>query len=706
MHKLLPFALILMSISAQSAPLTYPQTAQVAQTDNYHGTVVADPYRWLEDANSAETAAWVEAQNKVTFDYLQALPQRAALIERLTKIWDYPKYGAPFKAGGRYFHYYNTGLQNQSVLMVQENLDAAPRVLLDPNTLSTDGTVALSALSLSDDGKQLAYGISRGGSDWQEIHLRHVDDARDRDGDEVLKWVKFSGLSWTKDNRGFFYSRYAAPKDGTALQAANRNHQIYYHVAGTSQNDDKLIYERPDEPEWLMSAHVSHDGRYAFIYASKAGPKNRLYYMDLGTKKPNLSAPVVKLVDEFEADYGVIGNDGTTLYVKTDSDAPRGRVIAINLQNPMREQWKTLIPECGDTLQGVSLVGDRFYATYLHNAHSVVQIFDLQGKPVGELKLPGLGSVSGVGARRNETEFFYTFTSYLEPSLTFRYDVKTGKSSIFRRSEVQFDNSPYTTEQVWFASKDGTRVPMFITHRKDLKRDGRNPVYLTGYGGFNISLTPAFSIGMVPWLEAGGVLAVPNLRGGGEFGEAWHKAGTKENKQNVFDDFIGAAEYLIREKYTSPQKLAIAGGSNGGLLIGAVINQRPDLFAAALPAVGVMDMLRFHKFTIGSAWVYDYGSSDDAAQFKTLYAYSPLHNIKPGAKYPATLITTGDHDDRVVPAHSFKYAATLQAAQSGPAPTLIRIETKAGHGAGKPTAKIIEETADKWAFVLANLGMK
>ena len=694
-----------MTTISHAAPLAYPKTAQGTQTDDYHGVQVADPYRWLEEANSTETAAWVEAENAVTFDYLRALPQRAPLIEKLTKIWDYPKFGAPFKEGGRYFYYQNSGLQNQSVLMVQENLDAPPRVLLDPNTLSQDGTVALSGLSISDDGKQLAYGISRGGSDWQEIHLRSVDDARDKD--DVLNWVKFSGLSWTKDNKGFFYSRYEAPVEGTALQAANLHHRIFYHRVGAPQSDDKLIYERPDEPEWRMSAHVTEDGRYALIYLSKSGPKNRLYYMDLGeAKNPNFSAPVVKLIDEFEADYGVIGNDGATFYVKTDLEAPRGRVIAIDTKNPTRENWKTLIPESEDTLQGVALAGDQFVANYLHNAHSIVRFFDLQGAFIKELPLPGLGSVGGVGGNRYDDEFFYTFTSYLEPSLTFRYDVKSAENSLFRKSEIAFDSSPYTSEQVWFTSKDGTRVPMFLTYRKDLKRDGKNPLYLTGYGGFNISLTPAFSIGTVPWLEAGGILAVPNLRGGGEFGEAWHKAGTKENKQNVFDDFIGAAEFLIRENYTSPQRLAIAGGSNGGLLIGAVINQRPDLFAAALPAVGVMDMLRFHKFTIGSAWIYDYGSSDDAAQFKSLYAYSPLHNIKTGTKYPATLITTGDHDDRVVPAHSFKYAATLQAAQSGPAPVLIRIETKAGHGAGKPTAKIIEETADKWAFVMANLGME
>ncbi|HEY0074764.1 MAG TPA: prolyl oligopeptidase family serine peptidase, partial [Abditibacteriaceae bacterium] len=618
--RLLPvFSLLLMTITASSAPLTYPKTLQVPQADVYHGVTVADPYRWLEEANAPATKEWIEAQNAVTFKYLHALPQRAPLIERLTQIWDYPKFSAPFKDGGRYFYFHNSGLQNQSVLMVQENLTAPARVLLDPNTLSQDGTVALSSLAVSRDGKQLAYGLSRGGSDWQEVHLRHVDDGRD--SKEVLQWVKFSGLSWTKDNRGFFYSRYAAPPAGEALQAANHNHQLYYHRIGEGQSEDRLVYERPDQPDWRISAYLSEDGRYAWIYLSQTGPKNRLYYMDLGdSMQPNLAAPIIKLIDNFEADYSVIGNDGSTLYVKTDAEAPRGRVIAIDLAKPSPDNWTTLIPESNDTLQSVALMDDQFITTYLHNAHSAVRFFDLKGRLVKELALPGLGTVSGVGGQRYETEFFYSFTSFLEPSIIFRYDVKTGQSSVFRRSEIEFDATPYTTEQAWFNSKDGTRVPLFLTYRKGLKRDGNNPVYLYGYGGFNISLTPAFSIGAVTWLEAGGILAIPNLRGGGEFGEAWHLAGTKEKKQNVFDDFIAAAEFLIREKYTSPQKLAIAGGSNGGLLIGAVINQRPELFAAALPAVGVMDMLRFHKFTIGSAWVYDYGSSDDAAQFKALYA--------------------------------------------------------------------------------------
>lgn len=690
--------------AAEPTPhLHYPETRKVEQVDDYHGIKVADPYRWLEDADSPETARWVEAENEVTFSYLKGLPQREPLRRRLTELWDYPKYSAPFKEGGQYFYFKNDGLQNQSVLYVQPGLQAEPRVLLDPNTLSPDGTVALAGLAVSDDGKRLAYGLASAGSDWQEFHVRDVADGKDRDDD--IKWAKFTGTSWTKDNQGFFYSRYPQP-DAKLFQSANRNHKIYYHVLGTPQAQDRLIYERPDEPEWLMNAGVTEEGDYAIISLSKTGPKNRIYYIDLkDPQQPQVAGEVVKLIDVFEASYSFIGHDGTTFYFETDLDASRGRVIAIDIAHPDRANWRTIIPEGPDTIQGVSLNGNQFIVTYLHDAYSVIRFYDLSGKAIKDLELPALGTAGGMGGKRREKELFYTFTSFLYPPTIFRYDIETGQSAVFRKSEAKFDSSPYETYQVWYHSKDGTRVPMFITHRKGLKRDGSNPLYLYGYGGFNASLTPYFSISTTVWLEHGGVLAVPNLRGGGEFGEEWHKAGTQERKQNVFDDFIAAAEYLIHEGYTNPHRLAIAGGSNGGLLIGAVVNQRPDLFAVALPAVGVMDMLRFHKFTIGSAWVYDYGSSDDSAQFKALYAYSPLHNIKPGTHYPATLVTTADHDDRVVPGHSFKYAATLQAAQAGDAPVLIRIETKAGHGAGKPTAKVIAEEADKWAFVMANLGI-
>jgi prolyl oligopeptidase len=686
------------------AALKYPATRQVDQVDDYHGVKVKDPYRWLEDSNSPETAQWVAAENAVTFDYLKQLPQREKLLARLTELWDYPKYSAPFKQGGRYFYFKNDGLQNQAVLYEQPALDAAPRVLLDPNALSADGTVALSAWDVSEDGKLLAYGLSRAGSDWKEFHVRDIATGQDRD--DLIKWAKFSGLSWTNDNRGFFYSRFPEPDAKAALQQANRNQTIYYHVLGTPQEQDRLVYERPDEPEWMMGAGVTEEGDYAVISISKTGPRNRVYYIDLkDPQHPEVGGPVVKLIDNFEASYSFIGHDGTTFYFETDKDAPRGRVIAIDITNPAPENWRTVIPEGPDTMQGVSLIGNQFIVRYLHDAYSQIRFYDIDGKWLKDLQLPGLGTVSGLWGKRTDTELFYIFTSFVDPATIFRYDVRTGQSTVFRKSEVKFDPTPYETRQVFYTSKDGTRVPMFITYRKGIKLDGSNPTFLTGYGGFNISMTPSFAVSNVVWLENGGILALPNLRGGGEFGETWHRAGTREHKQNVFDDFIAAAEYLIHAGYTSPRKLAIGGGSNGGLLIGAVVNQRPDLFAVAVPAVGVMDMLRFHKFTIGSAWAYDYGTSDDPEQFKALYAYSPLHNIKPHTHYPATLITTGDHDDRVVPGHSFKYAATLQAAQDGPAPVLIRIETKVGHGAGKPTAMVIEESADRWAFIMHNLGM-
>jgi len=708
---ILSLALLAAAACLAAAPerkMQYPVTEKTEQVDDYHGVKVADPYRWLEDTDSPRTRQWIERQNEITFGYLKSLPRREPIRARLTELWNYPRYGLPRQEGGRYFYSRNSGLQNQPVLYVQPSLKAEPRELIDPNALSKDGTVALSEISPSEDGKMLAYGLSSGGSDWVELRVRDV--AGGKDLEDVIKWAKFTDASWTKDNKGFFYSRYPEPtaktEEGAGLRSANEFHKVYYHAAGTSQASDKLVYERADQPKWHMGAGVTDDGRYAVITLTETGPRNRVYYIDLeDAQKPQVTGAVVKLIDTFEASYDPVGNDGTVMYFFTDRDAPRGRVIAIDLKNPARETWKTLVPETEDAIEDVRMVGDQFVVRYLHNAASRVVFYDTGGKQVKELELPGLGTVSGISGDRDDTELFYGFTSFLIPPSIYRYDVKTGKSEVFRSSEVKFDPSGYETKQVWYSSKDGTKVPMFITHRKGLKLDGSNPTYLTGYGGFRIPMTPAFSVSSVVWLESGGVLAIPNLRGGGEFGEAWHLAGTKEHKQNVFDDFIAAAEYLVREGYTSPKKLAVGGGSNGGLLIGAVLNQRPDLFGAALPAVGVMDMLRFHKFTIGSAWTFDYGSSDDPQQFKSLYAYSPLHNVKPGTKYPATLVTTGDHDDRVVPGHSFKYAAALQAAQAGDAPVLIRIETRAGHGAGKPTSMLIEEQADRWAFIMHNLGM-
>ncbi len=678
----------------------YPTTKKIDQVDDYHGTKVADPYRWLEDPDSADSRAWIEAQNRLTFGFLEEIPERARIKERLTKLWDYEKYSPPFKEGGRYFYDKNDGLQNQSVLYTIKSLDDNPRVLLDPNKLSKDGTVAMAGLDISEDGKYMAYGLSTAGSDWMEWKVREIETGNDLS--DLIKWVKFSGASWTKDGKGFFYSRYEEPNEETKLEDVNYFQKLYYHRLGTPQSEDVLIYERKDQKEWGFSGDVAEDGRYLIINVWQGtDPRNRLFYKDLEDK----GSQVVELIDELEAAYNFIGNDGPLFWFRTDLNAPRGRIMAIDTRSPDRRNWKELVPQAAETLENVSLVGDHFIASYLKDARTQVKLFDLDGKFVREVDLPGIGTANGFVGKRKDTETFYAFTSFTTPTTIYRYDPKTGKSTIYRQPKVDFNSHDYETKQVFYKSKDGTRVPMFITHKKGLKLDGNNPTYLYGYGGFSVSLTPAFSIANLVWMEMGGVYAQPNLRGGGEYGEEWHLAGTKLKKQNVFGDFIAAAEWLIANKYTSTPKLAIGGGSNGGLLVGACLNQRPDLFGAALPAVGVMDMLRFHKFTIGWAWVSDYGSSDNPEEFKALYTYSPLHNIKRGTKYPATLITTADHDDRVVPAHSFKYAATIQAAQAGPAPVLIRIETKAGHGAGKPTSKIIEEIADKWGFLVRVLGM-
>lgn len=678
-----------------SARLRYPPTDQVDQVDNYHGTQVADPYRWLEDPNSKQTKDWIEAQNQVTFGYLEAISGREKLKERLTQLWNYEKFGVPFKEGDRYFYFKNDGLQNQSVLYTLSSLEAEPRVLLDPNLLSEDGTVALSGLEISEDGNLMAYGLSSAGSDWQEWQVRDVETGADLE--DHLRWIKFSGASWTQDGQGFFYSRYDEPDPEAHLEEINYFQKLYYHRVGTTQAEDLLIYDRPDQKEWGFDGSVTEDGRYLIISIWQGtDPKNLVFYKDLSDP----DAKVVELINQFEADYSFIGNEGALFWFRTDLDAPRGRVIAIQTQTPDREQWQEVIPEAAETLEDVGLLNNQFVADYLKDAHTQIKRFNLAGRFLGEIALPGVGSVGGFGGKRQDTETFYSFTSFTTPPTIYRYDFQQDESTLFRQPTVDFNPDDYQTQQVFYASKDGTRVPMFITHKKGLQRNGQNPTYLYGYGGFNISLTPSFSVSNLIWMELGGVLAVPNLRGGGEYGEAWHQGGTKANKQNVFDDFIAAAEWLIDHQYTNSKKLAIAGGSNGGLLVGACMTQRPDLFAAALPAVGVMDMLRFQKFTIGWAWASDYGSSENPEDFPALYAYSPLHNLKPGTNYPATLITTADHDDRVVPAHSFKFAATLQAAHQGEAPVLIRIETKAGHGAGKPTTKIIEEISDRWAFLV------
>ena len=686
--------------------IDYPETKKEKQIDDFHGTQVEDPYRWLEDDHAEDTLAWVKAQNAVTFSYLEGLPQRDRLKDRITELWNYERYGAPFKKGGRYFFFKNDGLQNQSVLYKQETLAAEPEVLLDPNTLSEKGTAALSTLELSEDGKRLVYGVASSGSDWQEFRVRDVDTARL--GDHI-RWVKFSGASWTHDNAGFFYSRFPEPKQDEAQGGVNRNQKVYYHKLGTAQSEDKLIYQRPDEPEWGFNATVSDAGNYAVFNVSHGtDERNRVYYLALGdATTPNLDGDVVKLLDDFDASYDFIGNDGTTLYFLTNLDAPRYRVIAIDTDNPGRNQWKEIIAESEDVLENVRIISEQLVASYLHDAHSRIAIYAKDGTFENNVELPTLGSVSSVNGERNDREMFYAFASFVYPTTIYRYDFESGVTTVFRSPEIEFDGGAFVTTQVFYHSKDGTRVPMFVTHKRGLELDGNNPTYLYGYGGFNISLRPRFSVSNLVWLELGGVYAQANLRGGGEYGEEWHHGGTFANKQNVFDDFIAAAEFLVDEGYTRPEKLAIGGGSNGGLLVGAVANQRPELFAVALPAVGVMDMLRFHKFTIGWAWVSDYGSAENADEFETLHAYSPYHNLRPAAYFPATLVTTADHDDRVVPEHSFKYAARLQEIHGDePQPMLIRIQTDAGHGAGKPTSMVIQEQADRWAFVMENLGME
>jgi len=687
-------------MSNSKQPLTYPTISKSDQIDNYHGTAVADPYRALEDPDTEETKAWVEAQNQVTFSYLNEIPAREKIKQRLTKLWDYEKYGTPFKEGESYFYFKNDGLQNQSVLYTLPTLESEPRVLLDPNQLSEDGTVALSGIAISENGQLLAYGLSSSGSDWQEWKVRDI--ATGEDLQDHLQWIKFSGAAWTHDHQGFFYSRYDEPNEKTKLEDVNYYQKLYYHKLGTQQSEDILIYHRSDEKEWGFGGNVTEDGKYLIISIwLGTDSKNLVFYQDL----TNLNSEIIELINQFAADYSFIDNDDHIFYFRTDLNAPKGRVIAIDTKKPTSENCQEIIPQAVETLESVGILNNQFVADYLQDAHSQIKIFDLKGNFIREVELPGIGSASGFSGKRHDPETFYSFTSFTTPGTIYRYDMKTGKSEIFRQPKVDFNADEYETKQVFYESKDGTKVPMFITHKKGIKLDGNNPTYLYGYGGFNISLTPSFSVSLLIWLEMGGVYAVPNLRGGGEYGEEWHQAGMKEKKQNVFDDFITAAEWLIANNYTKPAKLAIGGGSNGGLLVGACMTQRPDLFGAALPAVGVMDMLRFHKFTIGWAWVAEYGSSENAAEFTNLYAYSPLHNLKMGTAYPPTLIITADHDDRVVPAHSFKFAAALQAAHNGNAPVLIRIEIKAGHGAGKPTAKIIEEAADKWGFLVRVLAI-
>ncbi len=684
------------------ARLAYPNTAKSDVVDDYFGTRIPDPYRWLEDPNSAETKAWVDQQNALTFAFLDRIPARQRIRQRLTELWNYERYSVPSREGQRYIYSRNDGLQNQAVIYKAASIDAAPEVLLDPNALSTDGTVALSGLTFSDDGSKAAYAVSAAGSDWLEWRVRNV--ATGQDLSDVIKWSKFSSAAWLKDGSGFFYSRYAAPAEGQAFSGVNKHQQVFFHAIGTPQDRDTLTFARDDQPDWGFNADVSEDGRFlAIVQWEGTNRENRIFMHDLA--KPG--STIQPFLDKFDASYQLVGNDGARFYVLTDNGADRYRLVAIDLDHPEPASWTTIIPEPEgrDVLAGATMIGERFIVQVRTDAHERLVVFRKDGSREREIELPAIGAIGGVSARRRDAEAFYAFTSFTYPTTIYRYDPASGQSQVFKRPTVKFNPAEYDVTQVFYPSKDGTKIPMFLVGRKGLPRDGHAPTLLYGYGGFDISLTPAFSPAIIGWLEMGGLYAQPNLRGGGEYGKAWHDAGRLSHKQNVFDDFIAAAEYLIRERYTSTPKLAINGGSNGGLLVGAAMTERPDLFGAAVPQVGVMDMLRFHKFTIGWAWTSDYGSSETKAGFDTLIKYSPLHNIKPGTKYPATLVTTGDHDDRVVPAHSHKFIATLQAAQAGDAPVLTRIETRAGHGAGKPTTKQIEERADIYTFLSYVLDM-
>ncbi|WP_411846566.1 prolyl oligopeptidase family serine peptidase [Roseibacillus persicicus] len=699
-RTLLAFAPLTL-LAESEMTLTYPDSRPGDTVETLHGVEVADPYRWLEDLNSSETASWVETQNELTEDYLSEIPGAETINKHLTELWNYERFGMPFHEGDRYFYSKNDGLQNQSVLYTTLSLEEEGSVLMDPNTLSEDGTVALDDYSISDDGKLMAYSISRSGSDWVEWKVRDI--ATGKDLSDHLLWSKFSGANWSKDGKGFYYGRYAPPKEGDEFTAKNTDKKIYYHRIGDDQEDDVLVYERPDQPLWGLSAGVTDDGRYLIYYISQGtDTKNGLFYQDLS--QPD--SPVVELLADFDASYGYVTNLGSTFLVRTDLDAPKQRLVAIDLENPARENWKTVIPESEATLRSVSHVGGILIASYMKDAHSQILRYEEDGTLLGEVALPGLGSAGGFRGKKDAKETFYAYSSFTDPGTIFRYDISSNTSTIFKRPESKFDPANYETRQIFYSSKDGTKVPMFIVHKKGIELNGQNPTYLYAYGGFNISLTPSYSPVVMTWLDMGGVYALPNLRGGGEYGEDWHQGGMKLRKQNVFDDFIAAAEYLIEENYTSSPKLAIAGGSNGGLLVGACMVQRPDLYGACLPAVGVMDMLRFHKFTIGWAWQAEYGSPDNKEEFLALKAYSPYHNLKKGENYPATMVTTSDHDDRVVPSHSFKFAAALQAANEGPDPMLIRIETKSGHGAGTPTSKRIEQATDKFTFLSKELNFE
>jgi prolyl oligopeptidase len=687
--------------ATESRRLAYPKTRTVDQVDDYFGTKVSDPYRWMEDVDGPEVKAWIEEENTLTRSVLDAVPGREQMHVRLMDLMNFERYTAPARRGTRYFYWHNTGLQNHNVLYWTEGLTGEPKVLLDPNTMSEDGTVAISGLNISDDGRYAAYAIADAGSDWMKWRVREVvtgDDLPD-----LIEWSKFSSAAWLKDGSGFFYQGYDAPA-AEALKATNYFHKVFFHKLGTPQSEDPLIFDRPDDKEMNVAAAVTEDGRYLLLYQSKgSSPNNELAVKDLEKG----DAPIVHIATVPDALYSPIDNDGTRFWIQTTLNAPNGRVVEVDLNYPEREHWKTVLPETANNLESVSMIDDMLIANYLSDAHSTVQLHTREGEVIDRLTLPGIGTAAGFGGKRTDTETFFQFSNFTTPSTVYRLDMKTLSSTVYRQPKLRFDPAQYETQQIFYSSKDGTRVPMFVSYRKGLTLDGTNPTLLYGYGGFNVSLLPEFSSAHMLWMEMGGIYAQPSLRGGGEYGEAWHAAGTKLTKQNVFDDFIAAAEWLSANKYTSPKKLAISGGSNGGLLVAVCEIQRPDLFGAALPSVGVMDMLRFDKFTIGWAWKTDYGApSENAEEFEALYRYSPLHNLKAGVAYPPTLISTADHDDRVFPAHSFKFAAAMQAMQAGENPVLIRVETRAGHGGGMPLSKRVEQVVDQFAFLVRQLEIR
>jgi prolyl oligopeptidase len=686
---------------AHAQTMKYPTAKKFDVVDDYHGVKIADPYRWLENTDSPETAAWVAAENSVTQAYLSTIPARPRIKDRLTTLFNYERFNSITYADGHYLITRNDGLQNQDVLYVAESLSGPTRVLLDPNTLRADGTAALAGLEASHDGRYIAYAVADAGSDWMQWRVREVATAKDLP--DTIKWAKFSGAAWTPDNRAFYYQRFDEPKPGEALRAENVFAKLYVHRLGEPQSADKLVYDRPDQKQWMFDPEVTDDGRYLILSVETTDfGRNLVFYQDLHAP----AAKTVELVSELKGLYQFLGNEGSVFYFRTTDGAPNGRIVAIDTARPERANWKEIVPQRKEAIDGVRMLVGHLVISYLKDASSALEVRTLAGKLVKEVPIGAVTQAALLPGRTTDRELFFLHSSFTAPRAIYRLDPASGTTTVVRQSKLAFDPARFETERVFYPSKDGTRIPMALIHRKGLQRNGKTPTILYAYGGFNVNVLPDFSPTVIEWMEMGGLYAVANLRGGAEYGDAWHEAGKREKKQNVFDDFIAGAEWLIANRYTSTPKLAISGASNGGLLIGAVLNQRPDLFGAALPAVGVMDMLRFQKFTIGAAWVDEYGSSDDPAQFKTLRAYSPLHTIKPGGKYPAVLITTSDHDDRVVPGHSFKYAATLQAAQAADRPILIRIETRAGHGAGKPVAKIIEEAADRLAFLSKELHME